>query len=64
MAHVSADALDWVPIDAERLKRVYDDLVTTSGARVLFHTMLSAVQTDRQGPSCTGIIRRVRSIAT
>ncbi len=56
MAHVAAVALDWVPIDAERLKRVYDELVTASGARVLFHTMLSAVQTDGQG--------RVTSIVT
>ncbi len=44
--HVAPDALDWVPIDAELLKRVYDSLVTESGSKVLFHTMLSAVITD------------------
>jgi FAD dependent oxidoreductase len=43
MAHVKKDALDWVPIDPERLKRVYDELVTSAGATVLFHTHLSAV---------------------
>ena len=32
--------LDWVPIDAEGLKRVYDRLVTDSGVRVLFGTQV------------------------
>ena len=49
MAHVRDDALDWVPIDSERLKRVYDDLVLSSGARVLFHTAIGAVDTDGNG---------------
>jgi len=31
------------PIDAELLKRIYDDLVTEAGARVLFNTQLAAV---------------------
>jgi len=44
MAHVAADALDWVPIDAERLKRVYDDVVTEAGVTVLFQTMLVHVE--------------------
>ena len=44
MAHVKADDLDWVPIDPERLKRVYDDLVTGAGATVLFHTVLARVE--------------------
>ena len=46
MPHVKKGALDWVPIDPERLKRVYDALVIDAGASVLFHTHLSAV--DRQ----------------
>jgi glycine/D-amino acid oxidase-like deaminating enzyme len=45
MEHVAPDALDWVPIDPERLKRVYDTVVTEAGADILFHTVLSAVQT-------------------
>lgn len=49
MAHVGAKDMDWVPIDAERLKRVYDDLVTEYGVTVLFNTMLSAVDTDGAG---------------
>jgi len=40
MLHVKNDALDWVPIDPERLKRVYDDLVTEAGAKILFNTQL------------------------
>jgi len=37
---------DWHggPIDAELLKRIYDDLVTEAGATVLFNTVLSAVE--------------------
>jgi FAD dependent oxidoreductase len=46
MPHVKKGDLDWVPIDPERLKRVYDTLVTDAGASVRFHTHLSAV--DRQ----------------
>src|ERR1700761_3155674 len=33
IAHVRKDALDWVPIDPERLKRIYDELVTSAGAK-------------------------------
>jgi hypothetical protein len=47
--HVKAQDLDWVPIDAERLKVIYDDLVTEFGVSVLFHTFFSAVETDGEG---------------
>jgi hypothetical protein len=43
MPHVDPKQLNWVPIDPERLKRVYDDLVTGAGAEVLFHHMLAEV---------------------
>lgn len=49
MPHVRPDALDWVPIDPELLKRVYDDLVTGAGADVLFNTQLCAVEKDPDG---------------
>lgn len=49
LAHVKPAVLDWVPIDAEQLKRVYDDLVVEAGVRILFHTMLAHVETDGQG---------------
>ena len=38
MKHIKPDALDWVPLDPEGLKRVYDRLVTGAGAEVLFDT--------------------------
>ena len=43
MPHVAPDWLDWTPIDPERLKRVYDDLVTEAGVTVLFNTFLTSV---------------------
>ena len=49
IAHVKKDALDWVPIDPERLKRIYDELVTSAGAKVLFHTSLSSVERNETG---------------
>ncbi|WP_438444071.1 FAD-dependent oxidoreductase [Gorillibacterium sp. sgz5001074] len=49
MPHVPGDAMDWVPIDPEKLKRVYDDLVVEAGATVLFNTVLASVETDGAG---------------
>lgn len=51
MAHVRAreNWWDWVPIDAEALKRVYDDLLHETGAQVLFFTQVVDVQCDRPG---------------
>ena len=46
MAHVKEKDTDWVPIDSEVLKRVYDDLVIESGAKVLFHSFVSAVDAE------------------
>ena len=43
VAHVRKSDLDWVPIDPERLKRVYDDLLAKYGVTVLFNTALSHV---------------------
>lgn len=40
---VAPDATDWVPIHAEKLKMIYDKLVTDSGARVLFNTFVADV---------------------
>lgn len=44
--HVKPTDMDWVPIDPEHLKQVYDEKVTGSGAHVLFNTMLSAVEAE------------------
>jgi glycine/D-amino acid oxidase-like deaminating enzyme len=54
--HVKSDALDWVAIDPERLKRVYDDLVTGAGAAIRFHTALASVERDENGEVSTIIV--------
>lgn len=46
MAHVGSGDLDWVPIDPEKLKGIYDKMVTEAGATVLFNTVLSAVEKE------------------
>ena len=46
MPHVAPEALNWVPIDAELLKRIYDDLVTGAGADILFNSTVCAVDMD------------------
>ncbi|SDT91618.1 FAD dependent oxidoreductase [Verrucomicrobium sp. GAS474] len=56
LAHVKEKDLDWVPIDAERLKRVYDHLVTSSGAEILFHTVLSDVVLAGGGDPADGVV--------
>ncbi|MDR1892782.1 MAG: FAD-dependent oxidoreductase [Oscillospiraceae bacterium] len=44
--HISPEDTDWVPIDPEALKRVYDSLAQKYGVTVLFNTSLCGVQTD------------------
>ena len=46
MPHVNPAQLDWVPIDPELLKRVYDELLKENGAKVILHTRVAAVQTS------------------
>ncbi|MEI2400166.1 FAD-dependent oxidoreductase [Paenibacillus phytohabitans] len=48
--------LDWVPIDPEVLKRVYDDAVAESGAGVLLHTIASQTVMDADGRKIEGIV--------
>ena len=43
---INQDDVDWVPIDVEALKLVYDELVTNSGTDILFHTYVSSVSMD------------------
>lgn len=49
MPHIMPGDLDWVPIDPEALKRVYDALVTRHGAEVLFHTQFIDTLTEPNG---------------
>jgi hypothetical protein len=43
MPHVSPKQFDWTPIDAELLKRIYDDLMIENGVTVLFNSFLADV---------------------
>jgi hypothetical protein len=63
LAHVGAQDMDWVPIDAEKLKRVYDDLVTEAGATVLFQTFLAGVETDGAGRVTTLIVSNKKGLS-
>ena len=42
--HEPADKLDWVSINPEQLMTVYDDMVCSSGAKVLFFSRLADVE--------------------
>ncbi|WP_216855320.1 FAD-dependent oxidoreductase [Paenibacillus alba] len=48
------EQLDWVPIDVETLKRVYDKEVLNSGATILFHTVADQVLLD--GEQISGLV--------
>ncbi|MFV0502504.1 MAG: FAD-dependent oxidoreductase [Lachnospirales bacterium] len=40
MRHISKDSMNWVPIDKELLKRIYDTKVCESGADIVFGTQM------------------------
>lgn len=44
--HIDPDRLDWVPVVPEKLKRILDQLLTESGAQILFGTLLSYVNAE------------------
>jgi hypothetical protein len=46
MAHVKQSDTEWVPIDCERLKRVYDNAVTESGCEVLLKSFVCKVEKE------------------
>ncbi len=51
LAHVKPEDTDWVAIDPERLKRVYDELVTGFGVTVRFFTQVCAVEPGEGRPT-------------
>jgi hypothetical protein len=63
MPQVRREDVDWVPIDPERLKRVYDDLVTSSGAQLLFNTVLSTVMRDGQDGVQTVVVSNKQGLS-
>lgn len=48
MRHVRKEDADWVPIDPEALKRVYDEMVIKAGVTVLFSTQVISVQRENE----------------
>lgn len=44
MKHVDAETIRVIPIDFERLKQIYDQMVVESGADLLFHTSVYGVE--------------------
>ncbi|MBY0011780.1 FAD-dependent oxidoreductase [Paenibacillus typhae] len=50
------DMLDWVPIDPEVLKRVYDDAVLESGVTPLYHTFVYDVVLSPDRKTVEGVI--------
>ncbi len=48
--------LDWVPIDAEVLKRIYDDAVLESGAKVLYHSFVGQLIMNEESSEIEGIV--------
>ncbi len=56
MPHVKPGAMDWVPIDPELLKRIYDDMVLQAGAKILFNAQICAVDADDKGIVSTIVV--------
>ncbi|QQZ58661.1 FAD-dependent oxidoreductase [Paenibacillus sonchi] len=50
------DMLDWVPIDPEVLKRVYDDAILESGVTPLYHTFVCDVVMSQDHRTVEGVI--------
>ncbi len=50
------DQLDWVPIDPEVLKCVYDDIVEESGCKIIYHTFVGQVMMSPDKSSIEGIV--------
>lgn len=46
MPYIPQAQMDWVGIDPEKLKRIYDDKVTEAGADILFNTFISCAESD------------------
>lgn len=63
MPHVRKDQFNWTPIDAELLKRIYDDLVTKHGAKILFNSFMTGVDCDDCGRVCAIIVANKRGLS-
>ena len=52
-AHVPEEKWDWIPIDPEALKRIYDRMLEEAGIRILYESRVCAVQ--KEGKTLTGV---------
>lgn len=59
--HENPEKLDWVSISPEDLKIIYDDMVTEAGVKVLFNTLLSAVDSDREPGAVSSLLMSNKS---
>ncbi|MDU4697528.1 MAG: FAD-dependent oxidoreductase [Paenibacillus sp.] len=50
------ETLDWVPIDPEVLKRVYDEALLESGVSLLYHTFVFDVQLSEDRTKVEGVV--------
>ncbi|MDX1935391.1 MAG: FAD-dependent oxidoreductase [Capsulimonadales bacterium] len=48
--------MDWVPIDVETLKRVYDDLCEAAKVEILFHTFVPEVIRREDGTTLSSVV--------
>ena len=48
IAHVNNTDMDWVPIDPEGLKSIYDSFVSENGSDILFNTILVDVVMENE----------------
>jgi len=59
IAHLKEEDIHgWLPLDPEALKRIYDDLVLGSGAKIMFHTKLASVEKDDEAHISEIIVSR------
>ncbi len=49
MYHIPKDAVNWVSIDPEALKSVYDRMMAEAGVHVLFGSSLTGVELEKPG---------------
>ena len=56
MPHIPKEQLDWVMFNPEHLKRLYDELVTSSGAHIRFNTLVCSAATDGAGTITAAVI--------
>ncbi|MFC1600945.1 FAD-dependent oxidoreductase [Candidatus Sumerlaeota bacterium] len=64
MPHIPADRIHGhIDLDGEQLKRIYDDMVSESGASSLFNTRLASVETNPPGVVAAAIMANKKGLS-